>query len=247
MASYLKRLEAMCYSQVDRILFDTRSHIEYVTQEFSLPREKLRHVYISADEGIFRPTYDRYPSNTCNVIWYGSFLPLHGVEIIMDAIRLLCAEENLSFTVVGGGPKVKEFARWLRQLDNPRIFYSPWLSRQRLGEFVRRADIFLGGHFSSIPKASRVIPSKVFEGAAAGKAMILGDNPANREIFSPNGDAAFVEMANSGALADSILDLASDPLLRERYGRRAREAYVRLASSKILARELDIIIGDVLN
>ena len=83
--------------------------------------------------------------------------------------------------------------------------------------------------------------------AAAGTAMILGDNPANREIFGPNIDAAFVEMGNGVELAEVISDLAADPSLRRKYGERAREAYLKSASSEAIASNLETIISDVMN
>lgn len=242
----LKKLETTAYNRVDRILFDTRTHVEYVAREFSLNRDKLRHLYVGADEGIFYPVQQTHSDDVCNVIWYGSFLPLQGVGIIRETIELLSKEEQLSFTIVGRGLESKEFVRWLKRRKDLNVTHIPWLSLEKLGELVRRADIFLGGHFSNIPKASRVISTKAFEGAAAGKAMILGDNPANREIFRPNRDAIFVEMAKGEALANAIINLASDPSLREKLGIRARDAYIRSASTETLARDLDTIITEVI-
>ncbi len=243
----LRRLESSAYEQVDKVLFDTRTHVEYVSNEFKSSREKFSHVYLGADEEVFRPEpkMDR-ADRTVNVLWYGSFLPLHGVETIVEAIDLVSARSQIIFTIVGQGMRSRDFVRWFKRRENSRITYIPWLSLQQLGAHMRKADIFLGGHFSLIPKASRVVPVKAYEGAASGKALILGDNLANREVFTPSKDSVFVEMGNSEALADAIEGLASDPSLIDELGRRAFETYMRTASIQRLATELDVILRSVL-
>ena len=244
---YLKKLEASAYQRVDRILFDTQTHVSYIQEEFSVPAGKLSHLYVGADESIFYPGPETSSSEECKILWYGTFLPLHGSSTILDAMALLSNEKRLSFTIVGKGMESKKFVRGLQRSKNRRITYIPWLPLGELGELARGADIFLGGHFSKIAKASRVVSAKAFEGAAAGRAMIVGDNLANREVFRPNVDAAFVEMANSGELADAISKLAADPSLRRRYGAKAREAYLRSASSDVIARKLEGVISEVMN
>ncbi len=243
----LKRAERRAYESVDRILFDTRTHADYIVREFSLPSDKVDYLYVNADESVFYPIPKTPSEDKCNVLWYGSFLPLQGVGVIMEAMELLSEESGLSFTIVGRGIESPGFLRWLANASHPPVTYVPWLPLSELGDLTRAADVFLGGHFSNIPKARRVIPTKAIEGAAAGRAMILGDNPANREIFRPNIDAAFVEMWNSVELAEAISDLAVDPSLRRKYGERSREAYLKSASSEVIASNLETIISDVMS
>ena len=244
---YLKKFEATAYQNVDRILFDTQTHVSYIRKEFSLPRGKLAHLYVGADESVFYPGPESTSGDDCKILWYGTFLPLHGVGTVMDAIDLLSNEKRLSFTIVGKGMESRKFVKWLKKSDDRRITYIPWLPLRKLGELTREADIFLGGHFSKTAKASRVVPAKAFEGAAAGRAMIVGDNSANREVFRPNVDAAFVEMANGVVLAETISDLAAKPSLRRKYGSRAREAYLRSASSAVVASNLEAVISQVMD
>ena len=86
------------------------------------------------------------------------------------------------------------------------VQYIPWLSQKELARLIASSDLCLAGHFSkTIAKASRTIPGKAFIYQAMEKPMILGDNPANHELFVSDRDTVFVEMGNSSALADAIL------------------------------------------
>ena len=241
----LQKIEGTGYGRVDRILFDTKTHAEYIAREFSLPADKVSHLYVSADETVFHPSVQPNLNGGCHVVWYGSFLPLHGVHTIMDAMERVSSDAGLNFTIVGRGIESPAFVRWLKQANHPRTTYIPWLPLRELGELVAGADVLLGGHYGDIEKARRVIPTKAIEGAAAGKALILGNNPANKEIFQPSRDAAFVEMADGEALADAIRELADSKHHREELGKNAHRAYLRTSSRQTTAKNLNSIISDV--
>ena len=69
----------------------------------------------------------------------------------------------------------------------------------------------MAGHFNKeVEKASRTIPGKAFIYQAMGKEMILGNNPANRELFARDEKVIFVEMGDEKALAKAILTRLTD-------------------------------------
>jgi len=64
------------------------------------------------------------------------------------------------------------------------------------------------GIFGTTPKARRVVPNKVFQGAAAGCAIITSDTAPQRAAL---GDAGLLCRAGDGAaLAEAITSLADD-------------------------------------
>jgi glycosyltransferase involved in cell wall biosynthesis len=65
-----------------------------------------------------------------------------------------------------------------------------------------------------------------------GKATIVSDNPANREILTHGNDAWFCEMNNPNALANSIQQLAEDQALRTKLGQSAHNTFMKRASLK---------------
>jgi glycosyltransferase involved in cell wall biosynthesis len=63
--------------------------------------------------------------------------------------------------------------------------------------------------FGTGPKAQRVVPNKVYQGAAAGCVVVTSDTPPQRTML---GDAAlYVVPGDAAALATTLRGLAADP------------------------------------
>jgi glycosyltransferase involved in cell wall biosynthesis len=92
---------------------------------------------------------------------------------------------------------------------------------EQLPALVARADISLG-IFGTTPKASRVIPNKVFQTLALGKAVITADTPALHECFDPGEHLLAVPPGDVDALAEAIDCVAGDAALRKSLGSRGR-------------------------
>ena len=98
-------------------------------------------------------------------------------------------------------------------LDN--VTFADWISIERLSDCFARATICLGGHFSTVPEAARVIATKTFQFMAMGKPTIVGDNPATRELFRPEEHVLAVQKGDPAALAQAIERLTDDRAQRD--------------------------------
>jgi glycosyltransferase involved in cell wall biosynthesis len=65
------------------------------------------------------------------------------------------------------------------------------------------------------------VPTKVYQAAAAGRAIVTGDTPAVREVFTPDDDVLVVPRGDPGALVAMLRRLRDTPELGPRLGRRA--------------------------
>ncbi len=100
-----------------------------------------------------------------------------------------------------------------------------WVAAAELPELVAGHQVCLG-IFGTGEKARRVVPNKVFQGAAAGCAIVTSDTPAQRRAL---GDAAIlVPAGDPQALAEALRRLAADPDLTARY----RDAAATHAAAK---------------
>ncbi len=119
-------------------------------------------------------------------------------------------------------------------MDNVRFI--DWLPFDALPIEIAKADCCLGGHFSDIEKAKRVIAGKTFQFIAMKKPVIVGDCPGNRELFSDRQNALFVGMADADSLAHAILELKNDANLRGRIAEAGYETFMKLAQPACLQR-----------
>ena len=110
-------------------------------------------------------------------------------------------EKGIVFEVIGPVP-----AEQIPAQEN--LTCIPWLSQEELAVHIAQADLCLAGHFSdTIGKAKRTIPGKAYIYRAMKKPMILGDTPANHELFTENEDIRFVPPGNPEALAQEIRNM----------------------------------------
>ena len=162
------------------------------------------------------------------VLFFGLYTPLQGAPVIGQALALL-AGEPIEATMVGkgqDGPQTRQAAA-----PNAAVRWLDWVAPDELPALVAAHDVCLG-IFGTGPKALRVVPNKVFQGAAAGCAIVTSDTAPQRRML---GDAAvFVPPGDPEALADALRGLAADrdSLLR------ARTAARRLALSSFAAEQI---------
>lgn len=231
----------------DHLLFDTGAHRDYFVETFGLSPAKGSVVYVGCDEAHFAPRPAPRPGGELDVFTYTSFLNLHGVEYILQAARLLAAHGDVRLTIAGSGPRLEAMRQLARDLGLTNVDLPGWVPFDQLPERIARADLCLGGHFSDIAKAGRVIATKTFQFLAMGKPVIVGDNPASREVMVHGEHAYLCPMADPASLAEAILRLRDDAALRRRISEGGlalfRERFTVEATALALQEALERLLG----
>lgn len=211
----LERLDESALARADVVVVDTDEHREQLPARHR-PRGVV--VGVGAPEAWFSPPRERPAADgePVRVVFFGLYTPLQGAPWIGDAIRGAAdADLPVRFTMVGSGQDFDETRR--RAGPDAPVEWREWVPAARLPALVADHDICLG-IFGTGPKALRVVPNKVFQGAAAGCAVVTSDTPPQRRAL---GDAALLVPPGSGnAILDTIAVLATD---RDRL-RAARQA-----------------------
>lgn len=198
----------------DIIITDTNAHADYFSKTFNINRNKFHTIYLGADTDIFYPRNIQKNSDKFIIFYYGSVLPLQGIDVILKAAKILEKDKKIILQLVG--PIRKKYKKLIETLDPRNIEFMDWIPYKQLPDKIAEADICLGGHFSNIDKAKRLISGKAYQFTAMGKSVILGDNPASKELFENRKSAILVEMGNPDALAQAILELKEDSDLMEK-------------------------------
>lgn len=157
--------------------------------------------------------------NRLRVLFFGLFTPLQGTPVIGEAIALLPPDLGIEMTMIGSGQDLAEARQ--RAADSSLVTWREWVEPNELRHLLREHHVCLG-IFADTPKALRVTPNKVFQGAAAGCAILTADTPPQRRSLGES--ARFVTVADPVALAAALRSLADDP--RE-VDRLRRSAYQR--------------------
>lgn len=174
-----------------------------------------------------------------SVVFFGLFTPLQGAPVIGHALRLLDQRGvEVRATLIGSGQDVAAVHRDVDGL--PEVTWHTWVDGSRLPAVVAQHDVSLG-IFGTTPKALRVVPNKVYQGAAAGTAVVTSDTAPQRRALGAA--AAYVPPGDAEALADTLAALAGDRArltkLRRRAAAVAAERFTAQAAVRPLVAALE--------
>lgn len=201
-----------------RVIADCPAHARFLADLGDLPLSRFGIVYIGADEVVFHPTSDDEQEDDL-ILFYGTFVPLQGVEWIVRAAALL-KDHGYRFRIIGRGQETAIVMRLAEELGTSNVEFVEPVPKEQLRHELAHASLCLG-IFGTSPKASRVIPHKVFEGLACGRPVLTGDSEAIRDVFS-YGEVATCRVGDAESLASQITSLMESKSDRNRLGVNAR-------------------------
>lgn len=223
----------------DLTVVDTPANGTFFSALSRLPADRFRVLWVGAEERLFHPR-DVKPEPG-RVLFYGTYIPLHGVATIIEAARLLQGEV-VRFRIIGSGQQRLEIGRLVQELRLDNVDLSEPLPLERLPDEIAKAVLCLG-IFGDSDKAFRVIPNKVFQALAMGRPVITADTPAVRSAFEAD-EVVMVPAADPEALASSILGLLRDQEQARKVALRGHARYLRDYSQEVLAGRLGFLLKE---
>lgn len=229
---FLKFIDRLSMILPDKILFDTEANIHWVSEEFKIDRKKFVKLWIGEDPEIFFPK--NINNKIFNVLYFGGYIPLHGVKYIVGAAREL---KDIKFKFIGRGQLYNDIVNYAKDLRN--IEFIDWIELNKLPQYICSASICLG-IFGDTEKARRVIPNKVYESIACKIPVITADTPAIREIFRHKENIYLCKISDSDSLKDAILELKNSPKLRKVIAENAYELFINNFTPEKIGKKLII-------
>jgi glycosyltransferase involved in cell wall biosynthesis len=199
-------IEQLACKAADVVVLDTHAHADYFCSRYGLSKEKFITVWVGAETDIFHrgaATPANANNGEFNVLFYGQFIPLHGIEFIIDAARRTC-DPSIKWTIVGRGQERAKIDELVKRLGLPSLRLIDWVDYCELPKLIAQSDLCLGV-FGVSDKAARVIPNKVFQILAVGRPLATADTPAIREIVTEQTHGVWLVEPGSGvALAGAV-------------------------------------------
>jgi glycosyltransferase involved in cell wall biosynthesis len=233
----LDTLDRFAVRAADLVVLDTSEHVDLLP-----PGQASKGVVVpvGAPEAWFAAGAARPEPRPgqLRVAFYGLYTPLQGATVIGEALGELAGHPEIVVTMIGNGQE-RDAAR-AAAAANDAVTWLDWVPPADLPSVIAAHDVCLG-IFGITPKALRVVPNKVYQGAAAGCVIVTSDTaPQCRAL----GDAAaYVPPGDAKALADVLLALAGDPgrvaALAEAARRTARQRFTPQAIVEPLRARLD--------
>jgi glycosyltransferase involved in cell wall biosynthesis len=218
----------------DQVLVDTPQHGDYFAAATGVPRHRFATLWLGSRDTVFRPHPEVVP-HPRRVLFFGSFVPVHGTETIVRAAALL-DRDGVEVRMIGRGQDRPAAERLIAALGSAHVALLDPLSDHALVDEIAGAALCLGV-FGTSDKARRVVPSKVYDCLAVGRPVLTSATPAIATAFAPD-EIATCPAADPEALAAAIRALLADPERRERLARAGHLRYRRDYATAPLARLL---------
>ncbi|HEX7661280.1 MAG TPA: glycosyltransferase [Pseudonocardiaceae bacterium] len=251
----LRLIDSAALRTADIVLVDTAEHLAALPDRH---RDRGVVLPVGAPHGWFTPdsTTDTSDSHgrPLRVVFFGLYTPLQGAPVIGAALSRL-AGEPVEVTMIGHGQDeaatraaagaantTSAGSPGLANTDAERgITWLDWVPAEKLPALVADHDVCLG-IFGTGPKALRVVPNKVFQGAAAGCAIVTSDTPPQRRMLGAA--AVLVPPGDPDALADALRGLAGDRAELRRMRKAAHDLATReFAPEHVVAPLLANLLG----
>jgi glycosyltransferase involved in cell wall biosynthesis len=202
----LRALDRLALSRADIVVVDTDAH----RAALPAPRPSRPRTVVTCPVGATQDwfaaagTAPPRAGGPLRVIFFGLFTPLQGVPVVAAAAALLADRPDIVITLVGKG---QDHAAARLAAGRAPVRWLDWVPARQLPALVAAQDVCLG-IFGAGGKSRTVVPTKVYQGAAAGCAIVTSDTPPQRHAL---GDAArFVAPGDPTALATALRELAAD-------------------------------------
>lgn len=226
--------ERALFALADVVVADTDCHRAFFHDTLGVSPGRLATLTVGAS-GEFAPAPlpVRGAGEPREVLFYGSFIPLHGVETIVAAAKLT-AGEPIRWTLLGDGPHKAACRRLAAGMDN--VSFERPIPFERLCDRIHAADVLLG-IFGDTSQAARVMPNKFFQSLASGRPVVTRTSAAYPAAVADSPAVRFVPPSDPAALAAAVRDLCATPGALDRAAADARALFDRAFSLDELAEQ----------
>jgi glycosyltransferase involved in cell wall biosynthesis len=232
--------------RASHVMLDTQPHVDYFVDLYKVPANKFSALPVGCNEEIFFPRGNKRTNTNTRVLYYSSYLPLHGVGTVVQAASYL-RDKPIEFRLIGSGQTYKETKIISEQLGLQNIEFIPRIPLEELPSEIAATDICLGGHFGITEKAARVVPGKIYQILAMAKPLIAANTRANLDLLQHEESAYLCSPNDPDNLARAILYFHENPRIRYQIAEKGRAVYEAMASEEVITRLLKSIVEDLVS
>lgn len=246
--------------RVERFLYKNADLITTVTDSFagdirriSGNKEKVKVVmngaltdHFDVDLNVKKFRAEKLFKNKFIVTYAGNIGLAQGLEHIGEAAEHLQQKgrTDVHFAIIGEGPRKKRLAEMVNEKELKNIDLLPRVPLEEAVKYMLASDALL------VPLADdeiykKYIPSKLFDGMAAGKPVLLSVEGEARHILEKAGAGIYYEAENGKQLSEKIEFLVDHPDERKKMGENGKEVANRYYSRTEQAKIMNDLISDL--
>ncbi|MEA3490278.1 MAG: glycosyltransferase [Campylobacterota bacterium] len=232
-------IEKRSLQKADFVIVDTDQLISSLCGIYGVDREKFVRVPLTINEDdVIKKDVDRY-RESFTVLYVGSYIPLHGVEVVIEAAKILQERgEDVLFLLIGQGPSYRRCRELADEYSLTNVEFKGFMTLEELNYYYNATDINLG-LFSTGERANSVVLNKTNDSFRVGKPHLTLETDAMREAFEESRDIFYVKDNSPQTLADRVVEIKSDEALLKLVGENASKSYIEKLSNARAEQILD--------
>lgn len=230
--------ESALFATADVVVADTPAHAEFFSQRLHVRSDRLCVMYVGAEADLFRSRPQESLEPPFEILFFGSFLPLQGVDVIVRAAEM-APDLPARWVLLGDGDLKAQIEKRARRL--PHIAFEPWIRYEELPGRIARGHILLG-IFGTTLKAGLVIPNKMFQAMAVARPVITRSAKAYPQPVRDCDVIGWVPAGDPAALANIVRKWLMDPADLDRRGRQTRRLFDTFFNPGELRKQLEMIL-----
>jgi len=232
-------IEKKSLEKADYVIVDTNKLIESLSNMYGVSANKFVRVPLTInEENVIKKDVERYKEQF-TVLYVGSYIPLHGTEVIVEAANILQEKgEDIFILMIGQGPDYDKCKALAEKYHLKNIEFKGFMTLEELNYYYNAADINLG-LFSIGERANSVVLNKTNDSFRVGKPHLTLETDAMKEAFLDNEDIFYTKDNSPETLATKIVEIKNDKALLQKVGENALKSYDDKLSNAKAAKIMD--------
>jgi len=234
------------YSRADQIVTVGEGYRDKLLESGAAPYRRISVIPNGIDFERFgecqpeegKATFERLGIEGKFVVSYvGTIGMAHGLKVAIEAgEKLRGVRDDIVFLIVGDGAERKNLEAEVRAKHLDNVIFTGLLPKEEVPGIINRSSASLV-HLRKTELFKTVLPSKLFEGMAISKPIILGVRGYAEGILNRANAGIAIEPESADELCEAVMQLAADPEYCAELGRNGREFVEREYNRDQLARD----------
>ena len=202
-----------------------------ILAERGIPSARLELIYYGVDRELFedRARWARLPPSLASlmesrfvVTYAGNLGSVYALDCVIEAASLLASHDEIRFLLVGDGSERHRLMRRVHELGLGNVALPGQLPRDAMPALYEASDLCLVSIRQSEFIRRAALSSKVFEGMAAGRAIIVSGEGETADLVREADAGLVVPPETPRRLAAAIDELSQSSERRRRLGQNGR-------------------------
>jgi len=231
MAKKFKNHDRNIIEKSNMVLFLNKTEANRYTKLCGLETDVINYkivpLCIEKKESVKLPYFYR-TNDYITICWWGTYIPLHGLEKIIHAGKIL-RNKKVNFKIYLFGNSEKKAIKYnkiindLNLSENIKIINNYTFVNGKLTDFlINNCDLALG-NFGDSEKSKSVLVNKVIDGVAMKSPVLTGESIATKEFFYAK-ESIFYSKNTPESIAEEIIKIIS--LSKDDIRTRVENAYL---------------------